>query len=58
MLRQGGQEFTELRILGKIILGHVTEREGGEDWEAETKQTLLMTESQTQILYLQLSYKN
>lgn len=37
MLRQGDQEITELRILGKIILCHVTEREGGEDWEGETK---------------------
>ncbi len=33
MLCQGGQEFTEPRILGQIVLGNVTQREGGENWE-------------------------
>lgn len=39
MLCQGGQEFTELRVLGQILLCNVTQREGGENWAGETQQT-------------------
>lgn len=32
MLWQGGQECTELRVLGQILLCNVTQRGGGENW--------------------------
>lgn len=37
MLRQGGQEFAELRVLGQILLCKVTQREGGENCAEETR---------------------
>ena len=32
MLTQGGQEFTELRVLGQVLLCDVAQREGGQNW--------------------------
>lgn len=37
MLRQGGQQFTELRVLCQILLCNVTQRNGGENCTDETK---------------------
>lgn len=36
MLCQGGQEFTELRVLGQILLCNVTQGEGGENLLVQT----------------------
>lgn len=37
MLRQGGQQFTELGVLGQILLCYVAQRDGGENCADETK---------------------
>lgn len=32
MLGQGGQKFTQLGVLSQILLGDVTQRQGGDNW--------------------------
>lgn len=38
MLRQGGQQFTELRVLCQILLFNVTQRHGGENCDEKRLQ--------------------